>query len=68
MLLNLKEANLVSDRHSLVAERYTITDICLYGYTHVAEEGGFDLDRYPAVRAWLQRVADHPQHILITDN
>jgi glutathione S-transferase len=35
---------------------YTIADIALFAYTHVAHEGGFDLDRYPAVQDWLQRV------------
>ena len=59
------EAHLVS--HSfLVAERYTIADIALYGYTHVANEGGFDLTRYPAVQAWHDRVAAPPGHITIT--
>lgn len=46
-----------------VAERYTIADIALYAYTHVAPEGGFELDRYPAVRAWLERVAAQPGHV-----
>jgi len=41
-----------------VAERLTLADIALYAYTHVAEEGGFDLSLYPAVGAWLARVAD----------
>ncbi|MEO0925444.1 MAG: glutathione S-transferase family protein [Cyanobacteria bacterium J06643_13] len=55
-------------RHNFfVKNTYTIADIALYGYTHVAEEGGFNLTKYPAVRAWLIRVAAHPQHILITD-
>jgi glutathione S-transferase len=49
-----------------VGERYSIADIALYGYTHVAEEGEFDLARYPAIRAWLDRVADQPGHVLIT--
>ena len=49
----------------LVADRYTIADIALYGYTHVAHEGEFDLQPYPAVRAWLDRVADQPGHITI---
>ena len=39
-----------------VGGRYTIADIALYAYTHVAYEGGFDLERFPAVRAWLARV------------
>jgi glutathione S-transferase len=46
--------------------RYTIADIALYAYTHVAEEGGFDLKPYPAVNAWLGRVAARPGHIPIT--
>jgi glutathione S-transferase len=50
----------------LVADRFTIADICLYAYTHVAPEGGFDLGPYPAVRAWLGRVVDQPGMILIT--
>jgi glutathione S-transferase len=49
-----------------VGGRYSIADIALYAYTHVAEEGGFELARYPAVRAWLGRVAAEPRHIPIT--
>ena len=41
----------------------TIADIALYAYTHVADEGGFGLADYPAVRAWLARVADQPGHV-----
>jgi glutathione S-transferase len=48
-----------------VGERYTVADIALYGYTNVAEEGGFELGRFPAVRAWLARVAAQPGHIPI---
>ncbi|MBB2496233.1 glutathione S-transferase family protein [Aquipseudomonas ullengensis] len=47
----------------LVGEQYTIADIALYAYTHVAHEGGFDLSAYPAVQAWLARVASHPRHV-----
>lgn len=50
----------------LVEERYTIADISLYGYTHVAEEGGFALAPYPSLRAWHDRVAAQPRHIPIT--
>jgi len=53
-------------RRFFVGERYSIADIALYGYTHVAEEGDFELARYPRIRAWLDRVADQPNHILIT--
>jgi glutathione S-transferase len=49
----------------LVGERYTIADIALYAYTHVAEEGGFELAKYPAVQAWLKRVAAQPSHVTI---
>ncbi|MFJ4133961.1 MULTISPECIES: glutathione S-transferase family protein [Pseudomonas] len=51
----------------LVGERYSIADIALYAYTHVAHEGGFDLAPYPAVQAWLQRVASHPKHVAMLD-
>jgi glutathione S-transferase len=57
----------LADREFLVAERYTIADIALYAYTHVAPEGGFDLEPYPAIRTWLARVEAQPGHILITD-
>ena len=43
--------------------RYSIADIALYGYTHAAEEGGFQLLEYPALTAWLQRVAAQPNYI-----
>jgi glutathione S-transferase len=53
-------------RSFLVDERYTIADIALYAYTHVAHEGDFDLAAYPAIRAWLSRVAAQPRHVPIT--
>jgi glutathione S-transferase len=49
-----------------VGERYTIADIGLFAYTHVADEGGFDLIRFPAIQAWLERVKAQPRHISIT--
>lgn len=54
-------------RPFFVGERYTIADIALYAYTHVAAEGDFELKRYPNVRAWIDRVAAQPRHIRITD-
>lgn len=45
--------------------RFSIADIALYAYTHVAADGGFDLAAYPAVNRWLARVADEPRHIPI---
>ncbi len=50
----------------LVGADYTIADIALYAYTHVAGEGGFDLSPFLAVRAWLARCASRPNHIPIT--
>jgi len=48
-----------------VADQYGLADIALYGYTHVAAEGSFDLDPYPHVCAWLARVAAQPGHVTI---
>ena len=62
--LDAMESHL-ADRSFLVGERYTLADISLYAYTHVAHEGGFDLAPYPAIRAWLDRVAGQPGHVLI---
>ena len=53
-------------RDFFAAGRYTIADIALYAYTHVAHEGGFDLAPYTAVNAWLARVRSQPRHIPIT--
>ena len=51
-------------RHDFFAAgRYTIADIALYAYTSVANQGGFDLARYPAIQAWLARVAAQPRFI-----
>jgi glutathione S-transferase len=55
----------LADAAFLVGGRYSIADIALYAYTHVAEEGGFELERYPAIRAWLGRVAAQPGHVAI---
>jgi glutathione S-transferase len=46
--------------------RYSVADIALYAYTHVAHEGGFDLAAFPALRRWLERVRSQPRHIPIT--
>jgi len=57
----------LADRSFFVAERYTIADIGLYAYTHVAHEGGFDLTPYPAIRSWLDLVRNQPGHLTIDD-
>jgi glutathione S-transferase len=55
----------LAGRSYLVGERCSIADVALYAYTHVAEEGGFDVASYPAIRAWLDRVASQPGHVTI---
>lgn len=56
----------LATRPFFVGDRLTIADIALYAYTHVADEGGFDLEAYPATRGWLDRVARWPGHVPIT--
>ncbi len=63
--LDVMEKHLTG-RLFFVGDRYSIADIALYAYTHVAHEGDFDLTRYPHIRAWLERVRSQPQHIPIT--
>jgi glutathione S-transferase len=60
--LGVMETHL-AHRQWFAGARYSIADIALYGYTHCAAEGGFDLGAYPAVRAWLGRVAGEPGHV-----
>ena len=50
----------------LVGDRITTADISLYGYTHVADEGGFDLGHYPAIRAWIERIKALPQYVAMS--
>jgi glutathione S-transferase len=56
----------LAGRRFFVGERLTLADIALYAYTHVADGGGFALSRYPAVSAWLDRVAAEPGHLAMT--
>jgi len=63
--LGVMEGHLAT-RKFFVGERYSIADIALYAYTHVADEGGFDLSRYPAVQAWLAHVKAQPGYVPIT--
>ena len=62
--LRVMESHLSAHAY-FVGERYSIADIALYAYTHVAEEGGFELAPYANVRAWCQRVRQQPGHIPI---
>jgi len=60
--LGVMEKHLGAHRF-FAADRYTIADIALYAYTHCAHENDFDLSLFPAIRRWLDRVADQPGHI-----
>jgi glutathione S-transferase len=64
--LKVMESHLTR-RPFFVESHYTIADIALYAYTHVAEEGGHDLGPYPALRAWLKRVAAQPRYVGLQD-
>lgn len=63
--LGVMEAHL-SERTFFIEDRYSIADIALYAYTHVAPEGGFSLEPYPAIRRWIERVQAQPGHVSIT--
>ena len=63
--LGVMEKHLVG-RKFFVGGHYSVADIALYAYTHVADEGGFDLEDFTAVRAWLERVSSQPGYIPIT--
>jgi glutathione S-transferase len=64
--LDAMERHLEGGPEFFVGRRPTLADIVLYAYTHVAGEGGFELERYPAIRGWLGRVAAMPGHVPIT--
>jgi len=53
----------LSKHDFFVADRYSIADIALLAYTHVAHECDFDLTRYPAIRRWLARIASQDNHV-----
>jgi glutathione S-transferase len=51
----------------LVGERASLADIALYAYTHVAEEGGYDLTLYPAIGAWIERIEALPRFVAMDE-
>jgi glutathione S-transferase len=63
--LGVMEAHLALHQF-FVDETYTLADIALYAYTHVAHEAHFDLTPYPALRAWIERVASQPDYVPLT--
>ncbi len=60
--LDIMEAEL-GIREFMIGDHFTIADISLYAYTHVAAEGGFSLDRYPKIRTWLKRAEARPAYL-----
>jgi len=58
----------LAGREFFVDSGYGVADIALFAYTHAAADGGFDLSRYPAVEAWLERVRAQPRHIAMSSN
>ncbi|HVZ13455.1 MAG TPA: glutathione S-transferase family protein [Bauldia sp.] len=60
--LAVMEARL-KDHDWLVGYNYSVADIALYAYTHVAEEGGYELAQYPGISRWIARVAAAPRHV-----
>jgi glutathione S-transferase len=60
--LSIMEQHLQKSKY-LVNEQYTIADISLYAYTHVAHEGGFSVAEYVAVSSWLERISGEPKHV-----
>ncbi len=57
----------LGDHEFFANDRYSIADIALYGYTHVAPEGGFDLAPYGAIQSWMDRVVAQPGHVTMKD-
>ena len=56
----------LAENEFFAGDRYTIADIGLFAYTHVAYEGGFDLTKFPAIQTWIDRVKSQPRYIKIT--
>lgn len=65
--LNVMEQHL-KEHDFFVTNQYTIADIALYAYTHVAEEGGFDLTKFFAINDWFKRIESQPRYITIYNN
>jgi glutathione S-transferase len=62
--LRVMESHL-SNRRFFVGDRYTIADIGLFAYTHIANEGGFTLSEFPAINQWIERVRRQPNFVQI---
>jgi len=64
--LGVMEKHLRRHRY-FVADRYTVADIALYAYAHLANQCDYDLSSFPAIRAWLERVAAEPGHVTMLE-
>ncbi len=53
----------LAERKWFVADQFTLADICLFAYTHVADEADFDLEAFPAVIRWMERIMTMPKHV-----
>jgi glutathione S-transferase len=55
--------------HSYIAgETFSIADIALFAYTHVADEGGFTLEAYPAIHAWMRKIGRRPRFVAMKES
>lgn len=64
--LDLMDRHL-ADRKWFVADQFSLADICLFAYTHVADEADFDLEAYPAIVRWMERIMTMPGHVGLDD-
>jgi glutathione S-transferase len=64
--LDLMDRHL-ADRRWFVADRFSLADICLCAYTHVADEANFDLEAYPDIVRWMERIMLMPEHVGLDD-
>ena len=64
--LDLMDNHLAS-RKWFVADEFSIADICLFAYTHVADEADFDLEAYPQIVGWMERIMLMPEHVSLDD-
>jgi glutathione S-transferase len=64
--LDLMDKHL-AERKWFVADQFSVADICLFAYTHVADEADFDLDAYPDIVRWMERIVTMPEHVGLDD-
>jgi len=64
--LDLMDKHL-SERRWFVADKFSLADICLFAYTHVADEADFDIEAYPEIIHWLERIMLMPEHVGLND-